>query len=236
MMFSIHVIVSLFISTSDLEKYFSSRKKKHFIPENVTVAVKCCTALQCYLLLLMMLLFVFWFDRKLLHILTSRGGVLLLCPLIRGLSTSQSFLLLMDWIRLCRHEQHRGETMIIMTITFFKCSMFLYQATNATATTKASYLSIININKDDGNNIGQKAMTIKWRFTLHRSSWLHSFFLSGSRTPYGVFRSHSFSMGKKENTVVSEQPRRSTWFAAGRETTDHRIVINKRKLVCIQSK
>lgn len=40
-------------------------------------------------------------------------------------------------------------------------------------------------------------------FTLHISSWLHSFFLSGSRTLCCLFRSHSFSMGQKANTVVS---------------------------------
>lgn len=40
---------------------------------------------------------------------------------------------------------------------------------------------------------------------MHISSWLHSFFLSGSRTAQRLFRPHSFSMGKKANTVVSEQ-------------------------------
>lgn len=59
-------------------------------------------------------------------------------------------------------------------------SKFIYQKTNARKS------------KDTG-------------FTLHISSWLHSFFLSGSRTPCCLFRSHSFSMGQKGNTVVRTQ-------------------------------
>lgn len=60
---------------------------------------------------------------------------------------------------------------------------------------KTRSLLVMNNNKDTGST----------EFTLHVSSWVHSFFLSGSTTRHCLFSSHSFSMGKKANTGVSEQ-------------------------------
>lgn len=71
-------------------------------------------------------------------------------------------------------------------------------------------LFVMNTSKDTGNIIRQKALRRHLAFTVHMSSWLLSSFLSGSRTPHGLFRSHFFSVVKKANTVVSEQHRRST--------------------------
>lgn len=54
-------------------------------------------------------------------------------------------------------------------------------------------------------SIKQTQDTGSTEFTLHIRSRVHSFFLSGSTTRHCLFRLHSFSMGKKANTGVSEQ-------------------------------
>lgn len=61
--------------------------------------------------------------------------------------------------------------------------------------------SVLILNWDNTVNNDQRRL----KCTLHRSSLLQSFFLSGSRTFKCFFRSHSFSMGQKANTGDSQQ-------------------------------